>query len=155
MGSMRCFCGYGMRNSDSINQIELSLFKLDDVKSAIEKGVKLKDLPYLYDEIEVWRCPVCGRWDFVSSEFNYRMVPAESEADVSECMDEDDVVLIEYDLRSANNAFSISGEITVSDFLKLDEDFARIRYLRVNPRRMLLYRDSAMLKPVKCYKQEK
>lgn len=155
MGSMRCFCGYGMRNSDSINQIELSLFRMDDIKKAITENIMLKDLPFRFEEVEVWRCPVCGRWDFISAKYNYRMVPVKPEESFSCEPSNDDITFIEFDSRSADNAYTISGNITVSDFLKLDEDKVQIRYLRVNSARMLLYRNSEMQKPVKIYKQEK
>jgi len=155
MGSMLCHCGCGMHNSDGLNTIELSLYKLSDVEDAVAKGVLLKDLSFFYKEYEVWRCPECGRWNFVDGEYNYRMNPISELAETLLQAADDDEVFLEHDIRSADNAYTIDGDISVSRFLNLPEDVVRLRYLRVNSRRMLVYRDAAMVSPVKAYLQEK
>lgn len=155
MGTLKCFCGYGMRNSDSLNQVELSLFLVRDIEDAIEKHVLLKDLPFLYKETEVWRCPYCGRWSFLSQVYNFRMVPQkEISIDLLQ-VQPDDVLFFEYDLRSADAAYQISENISVEDFLGLPEKIVRLRFVRVNKERMVLFKIGDTMHPIKFYIQEK
>lgn len=155
MGTLKCFCGYGMRNSDSLNQVELSLFLVRDIEDAIEKHVLLKDLPFLYKETEVWRCPYCGRWSFLSQVYNFRMVPQkEISIDLLQ-VQPDDVLFFEYDLRSADAAYQISENISVEDFLGLPEKIVRLRFVRVNKERMGLFKIGDTMHPIKFYIQEK
>lgn len=155
MGTLKCFCGYGMRNSDSLNQVELSLFLVRDIEDAIEKHALLKDLPFLYKETEVWRCPYCGRWCFLSQEYNFRMVPQKEISIDLVQVQPDDVLFFEYDLRSADAAYQISENISVEDFLRLSEKIVRLRFVRVNKERMVLFKIGNTMKPIKFYIQEK
>ncbi len=155
MGSLKCFCGYGMRNSDSLNQVELSLFALEDIDDAVRKQVLLKELPFLYKETEVWRCPSCGRWNFLSQKDVFRMVPQrEILAGLAQAQP-DDILFFEYDLRSVDKAYQISDSISVKDFLNLSEEIVRLRFIRVNRKRMLLFKTRNMQKPIKLYLREK
>lgn len=155
MGSLKCFCGYGMRNSDSLNQVELSLFTLDDINDAVRKQVLLKELPFLYKETEVWRCPSCGRWNFLSQKYDFRMVPQREILVGFAQAQSDDVLFFEYDLRSVDKAYQVSENIRVEDFLNLSEKIVRLRFIRVNKKRMLLFKTRNMQKPIKLYLQEK
>lgn len=155
MGSLKCFCGYGMRNSDSLNQVELSLFALEDIDDAVRKQVLLKELPFLYKETEVWRCPSCGRWNFLSQKDVFRMVPQrEILAGLAQAQP-DDILFFEYDLGSVDKAYQISESISVKDFLNLSEEIVRLRFIRVNRKRMLLFKTRNMQKPIKLYLREK
>lgn len=155
MGSMQCHCGCGMHNSDGLNSIELSLYKLDDVNDAISKGVLLKDQGFYYKEHEVWRCPECGRWNFIDETYNYRMCPAENPTSEMSSLAEDDVLFVEHDITSADNAYSIDSDISVRKFMNLKDNVVRLRFLRLNSKRMLVYRDASMNNVIKVYIQEK
>ncbi len=144
-----------MRNSDSLNQVELSLFTLEDIDDAVRKQVLLKELPFLYKETEVWRCPICGRWNFLSRKYDFRMLPQkEILADFSE-FQPDDSLFLEYDLRSADKAYQVSENISVKDFLNLSDEIVRLRFIRANRKRMLLFKTREMRPPIKLYLQEK
>lgn len=152
--SLLCSCGYGMHNTDDLNSIELSLFRKEDILDAIRKGVKLVDLELHYEETEVWRCPKCKRWTFISKEFPYVMIPVkEFSEDLAKAQD-DDVLFIEFDMKSQDNAFGIREDILVHDFLELPDSLVRIRYIRLNSRRMLLFRNFQNSNPVKIYLRE-
>lgn len=152
---MQCHCGCGMHNTDGLNSIELSLYKLDDVNDAVSKGILLKDLGFFYKEYEVWRCPECGRWNFIDDTYNYRMCPTDSSASEMTLPAEDDVLFVEHDIKSADNAYSIDCDMSVARFMDLKDDIVRLRYLRVNSKRMLVYRNASMTNMVKVYIQEK
>ncbi len=67
----------------------------------------------------------------------------------------DDVLFFEYDLRSVDKAYQVSENIRVEDFLNLSEEIVRLRFIRVNKKRMLLFKTRNMQKPIKLYLQEK